>query len=76
MHQHTKFGCKRLHVSEHTTLTIIDILHLHCDFDLDNSNPLSSQDTQAYDEVPSKKVWLQKDPQFRGYSRNGNDILL
>ena len=48
----------------------IDTFNLHYDLDLDHSNPIFSHDTRAYDDVPSNKVWLQKDKHFRRYCSN------
>ena len=44
-----------------------NILNLRCDLDLDCNNPTFPQDTLTYDAVPSDKVWLQTNQQFRGY---------
>ena len=49
--------------------TFTDILNLCCDFGLECSNPIFSQDTLASDAVLSNQVWLQMDQQFRKYSR-------
>ena len=49
--------------------TFTNILNLHCDLDLERSNPIFSQDTLWY------QVWLQTDQQFRRYSKN-SDILI
>ena len=62
LHHHNKFRYKRLCGWEDVD---IDILNLPCDLDLEHSNPIFSQDTPAYDDIPSYKVWLQKDQQFR-----------
>ena len=53
MLQHTKFGNERFSSSEHIIQTFSDILNLHCDLDLEHSNPVFSQDTQTYNDVPS-----------------------
>ena len=37
----------------------IDILNLCCNLDLESSNQTFTQDTPAYDAVPSDQVWLQ-----------------
>ena len=58
--------------------TNINILTLHCDFDLECSNPLlffSSQDTLAYDDVSSDQVWLPRNQQLKKYSRKSTVTL-
>ena len=50
-----------------------DVSTLHCDLDLEHSNPIFSQDTPAYDAVLSYQVWLQTIQQFRGH--NGHSVL-
>ena len=40
-----------------------DILNFWCDLHLVHNNPTSPQDTQAYDDVPLRHVWSQKDKQ-------------
>ena len=39
----------------------INISNLHCDLDLEHSNPIFPQDTPAYDAVLSNEVLLQTD---------------
>ena len=39
--------------------TFTNIFNLHCDLDLERSNPIFPQDTPAYDTVLSNQVWLQ-----------------
>ena len=51
VHYNTKFGNKMFGVLEDITWTNIDIFTLHCDLDLECSNPIYSQDTLAYDDV-------------------------
>ena len=41
-----------------------DILNLHCDLDLEDSNPIFSKDTPAFDAVLTSQDWLQTDLQF------------
>ena len=53
-----------------------DIFNLYCDLDLGHSNPLFSQDTQAYDDVPSNYDRLQNNLQFRRYSRNSDNLIM
>ena len=55
--------------------TFTDILNLHCDLDLECSNPIFQQDTPAYDAVLTNQDWLQMDQQFRRESEN-NQILI
>ena len=50
-----------------------DVSTLHCDLDLEHSNPIFSQDTPAYDAVLSHQVWLQTIQQFRRH--NGRSVL-
>ena len=52
------------------------ILNLHCDLDLECSNPIFPQDTLAYDAVPPNQVWLQTDQQFRRYSKNSHILIV
>ena len=70
IHHHTEFGKKKKWLSgsgdtEQTWLdtwrkisgqTFTDILNLHCDVDLEHSNPIFPQDTPAYDAVLSNQV--------------------
>ena len=56
---------------EDTFKTNTDILNFHFDLEPEGSNPIyKTLLTPAYDDVPSNQVWLQKDQQFRGYSKN------
>ena len=48
--------------------TFTNILNLHCDLDLERSNPIFSQDTLWY------QVWRQTDQQFRRYSKNSHSL--
>ena len=50
-------------MSSRQTITIIS--NLRCDLDLERSNPIFPQDTQAYDAVLSNQVWLQTDQQLK-----------
>ena len=52
MHHYTTFGHKRFDGSEDISKTFTDILNRRCDLDVEHSNPLFSQDTTAYDDVP------------------------
>ena len=45
-------------------------------WDLEDSNPVSSRDTLAYDNVLWKQIWSQKDQQFRRYSRNCHILIM
>ena len=65
VHHQAMFGYKIFGGSEDAVQTFSDILNLCCDLDVEHSNPTFSQDTLAYDHVPSNQVWLQKDKQFR-----------
>ena len=56
--------------------TFTDIFNLRCDPDLDRSNPIFPQDTQAYDAVLWNQVWLQIDQQFRRYNRNSHILIM
>ena len=56
--------------------TFTDILNLHCDLDLQRSNPIFPQDTPAYDAALSKKVWLQTNQHFRRYSKNSHSLII
>ena len=49
-----------------------DILNFCCDLDLEYSNPIFPLDTLAYDALLLNQVWLQKDEQFKTYSRNSH----
>ena len=55
-HHHTKFGYKRFRSSEDIVQKNAETLSLHCDLDLEYSNPSFSQDTGACDGVPSNLV--------------------
>ena len=44
-------------------------MNLHCDLDLQNNNLIFTQISPAYDDVPSNKMWLQKDQQFSKYGK-------
>ena len=56
--------------------TFTNILNLHCDLDLERSNPIFPQDTPAYDVVLSYQVWLQMDQKFRRYNRNSHILII
>ena len=47
-------------------------MSLHCELDLENNNLIFTQNTPVYDNVPSNKIWLQKDQKFRKYGRKSN----
>ena len=47
-------------------------MNLCSGFDLEHNNPLFTQDTPDKDDVPSHKIWLQKDRQFSRYYRNSH----
>ena len=53
----------------HTIRTNTETLNLCWDLDLEHSNPNFSLHTPAYDGLPSKYVWLQKNQQFRRNTR-------
>ena len=75
MHHHTKSGDKmfgRLEDIIWTKSTFTDTLKIHCDLDLECSNPVFPHDTLAYDTVLLSQAWLQTDQQFRRYSRNSH----
>ena len=73
-----RYWVDRFEHTENTSskLTSTDILHLHCDTDLEHSNPILPQDTPAYDAVLSNKVWLQTDQQFRRCRRHSQTLTL
>ena len=56
--------------------TFTNILNLHCDLDLEHSNPIFQQNTPAYDAVLSNQVWLQADQQFRRHSKNSHILFI
>ena len=56
--------------------TFINISNLHCDLDLECSNPIFPQDTPAYDAVLSNQVWLQTDQQFRRYNKTSHTFII
>ena len=47
-------------------------MNLHCDLDLENNNQFFTENTPAYEAVPSNQIWLQKDQQFSRHSRNSH----
>ena len=53
-----------------------NIFYLHCDLDLERSNPIFPQDTLAYDTLLPNQVWLQIDQQFRRYSKNSHILII
>ena len=71
MHRHTKFGDKRFSDLEGLVRlsgqTSIDILKFRCDLDFEQSNFFFTRHFEKKEEV-----WLQKDQQFKRYSRNGH----
>ena len=68
LQNHTRFGDKVVQkISSGQTLT--NIFNLHCDLDLERSNPIFPQDTLGYDPVLANQVWLQVDQKFRRYSK-------
>ena len=62
MQCHTKFGCKRIrHSAEmEQSFFLYDNVNLHCDLDLEDSNPHFLHATLAYDNVIPHKVWSKK----------------
>ena len=77
LHIHIKFGIKMIRGSEDVNrTTFTNILNLCCDLALVRSNSIFPQDTPAYDAVLPKQVWLQRDQQFRRYSRNSHILLI
>ena len=56
-HQNTMFVSKRLSDPEDTVWTNTDVLKFCCDLDLEHSNPISSQDILAFDNVLSNQIW-------------------
>ena len=77
LHYHNRFGNKIFCGSDNTVGTVFtDILNLHCDLDLECSNPILPQNTPAYDAVPSNQVWLQTDQQFKRYSKNSHILII
>ena len=56
--------------------TVIEILNLCYDHDLEHSNPIFSQDIPPYNDVPSNKIRLQKDQKFRRSSRNSHILII
>ena len=52
--------------------TFTDILNLHCDLDLEHSNPIFQKDIPAYNAVLPNQVWLQTNQQLRKYNRNSH----
>ena len=56
--------------------TLTDILNFHCDLDLECSNPIFPHDTPAYNTLLSNQVWMQKDQQYRRYSKNGQVLII
>ena len=76
-HHHTKFGNKSFVIQKISSGQIFtDIFNLCCDLDLKCSNPISPQDTLAYDAVPPNQVWLQTDQQLRRYSKNSHILII
>ena len=53
-----------------------NIFNLHCDLDLEGSNPILPQDTPAFDAVLSNQVWLQVGQQFIRYSKNSHILII
>ena len=54
MHHHTKFAYERLSGSEDVVQRqTINNLNVCCELDLKHSNPVSSLDTLAYEDLPS-----------------------
>ena len=51
--KHTFFGCQEISGTEDIRYIKI-VLNLHCDLDLENNNLIFTQNTPAYDNVPSK----------------------
>ena len=52
------------------------ILNFHCDLDLEHSNPIFPQDTLAYDAVLPNQVWLQRNQEFRRYSKTIHILII
>ena len=53
-----------------------NIFNLLCDLDLECSNPIFPHDTPAYNTLLSNQVWMQKDQQYRRYSKNGQVLII
>ena len=60
MHHNIKFGDKMFGSLEDVIWKNTDILTLHCDLDLECSNPYFFYKTLAYDHVSSDQVWLSR----------------
>ena len=56
--------------------TFTDILDLHCDLDLEHSNPSFTQESPVYDTGLLDQVRLQTDQQFRRYSKNRHVLII
>ena len=77
LRHNTKLGIKCSVIQKISSgQTFTDILNLRCDFDLERSNSIFPQDTQAYDAILWNKVWLQTDQQFRRYNRNSHILII
>ena len=70
VYHQTKFGCKRIILSEDTVQSYFDCILAYYDLD---SNPILLcflRDTPAYSEVSPYRVWLRKVERFRRYFLN------
>ena len=68
MYHPIKFGCKKISSSVHMVETVIfDQMSLHCDPELEDSEPIFLHDTVAHDVALPYQVWLQKVQQLRRY---------
>ena len=59
-----------------TGQTFPGILNLHCDLNLQHSNPILLHNTLAHDDVSSSHVWLQKDQHHRKYNRKSHVFIM
>ena len=76
MHHNTKLSNKLFGGLENIIWTNMDILTLHCDLDLEHSNPVFSWCTLAYGDVSSDQVWLPRNQQYRRYSRKRHILIM
>ena len=78
MHHQTKTFCSLEDIiwTNINICTNNNILNHYYDLDLEHSNPFFSQDTLAYDDVPSDQVWLPKNEQFRRYTWKSHILIV
>ena len=76
IYHQTKFGCQGINSSENVVVRVTDNLKLHCDLDLERSNPIFQQDAPPYDAVLPNQVWFQTKQHLRRHDKNSHILII